>query len=353
MRKLLHCLICGGMILVFSVLSFTHASSQNIHENPVDYLSAIATIHTDMNAKYMAYMSAVAHGRRARKIEKMRGQTLEAITNSRYKTIELPMFKKDNTLRQSSIEYIQLCYSVFNEDYARIVNMEEIAEQSFDQMQAYILLQEKTNEKIRQASEKMQQASKDFAAKNNVTLIDQKSELSEKMEAAAQLNQYINKVFLIYFKCNWQDNELIKAINSKKVTDIEQARNSIIKYAEEGLKALDTLPKFKGDGSLALACRQALQYYRKTAETDIPKITDFFLLEENFNKLKKSIDAKGSQNRTKEDIDAFNKSVKEINMAVNNYNQLNNNLNSNRNRILENWQSTEKSFADTHMPYFK
>lgn len=351
MRKPLCRLLCGSLIML-AFFSFSSVKAQNISENPVDYLTAVGNIQTEMNAKYMAYISAVAHGRRARKIEKMRGQTLEAITNSRYKTIELPLFKKDNTLRQSSIEYIQLCYSVFNEDYAKIVNMEEIAEQSFDQMQAYILLQEKTSEKLKQASDKMQQASKDFAAKNNITLVDKQSELGDKMEVAGELNHYMNRIFLVFFKCNWQDNELIKAINSKKVTDIEQARSSIIRYATEGLQALDTIKNFKGDGSLAMACRQALQFYKKTAETDIPKITDFFLLEENFSKLKKTLDAKG-QNRTKEDVDAFNKAVKEFNTGVNNYNQLNNNLNNNRNRVLENWQSAEKGFADAHMPYYK
>ena len=352
MRKLLCCLFCGFLLLMVSIFSAADASAQNVSENPVDYLSAVGNIQTEMNAKYMAYISAVAHGRRARKIEKMRMQTLDAITNSRYKTIELPYFKKDNSLRQSSIEYIQLCYSVFNEDYAKIVNMEEIAEQSFDQMQAYILLQEKTSEKLKQASDKMQQASKDFAAKNNITLVNKQTELGDKMEIAGELNHYMNKIFLVFFKCNWQDNELIKAINSKKVTDIEQARSAIIKYAVEGLQALDTIKNFKGDGTLAMACRQALQYYKKTAENDIPKVTDFFLLEENFAKQQKTIDAKGS-GRTKEDVDAFNKLVKDFNNGVNAYNKLNNNLNANRNRILENWQSAEKGFADAHMPHYK
>ena len=58
------------------------------------------------------------------------------------------------------MDYIKFCYNVFNDDYAKIVNLEDIAEQSYDEMQAYLLLQEKTNEKINEANDKMSDASK-------------------------------------------------------------------------------------------------------------------------------------------------------------------------------------------------
>ena len=48
-------------------------------------MTAISNAQTEMNQKYMAYMSATAHVRRARKIDKMRQQALESIENSRLK----------------------------------------------------------------------------------------------------------------------------------------------------------------------------------------------------------------------------------------------------------------------------
>jgi hypothetical protein len=192
-------------------------------------MGSISNAHVEMNQKYMAYMSAAAHGRRARKVEKLRQAALASITNSRYKTADLPPYKGDNTLRQSSMDYIQLCYNVFNEDYSKIVNLEEIAEQSIDKMEAYILLQEKTNEKIRQATDKMNTASKTFAAKYGVKIIESKDELGEKMEKANQVNHYVNQVYMVFFKANFQDAEMVKYMNDKKVNDIEQARQRPIK----------------------------------------------------------------------------------------------------------------------------
>ncbi len=349
MKKYTLYILATSMITLF--LFTTLASIAQNTDNPGAYMSSINNAQTEMNQKYMAYMSAVAHGRRARKIEKMRQQTLESITNARYKTVDVPIYKGDNTLRQSSIDYIQLCYKVFNDDYSHIVNMEEIAEQSYDQMQAYILLQEKTSEKIKEASNKMDSAVKQFATKYNVKLVETKDELGEKMSVAGKLNHYTNELYLIFFKCNWQDGKVTDAMNKKKVTDIEQARNALSRYADEGLLALDTLKSFQGDPSLAAACRQALQFYKKAAETDIPKLTDYYLKEENFEKLKKEMDGKSS--KTQADIDAYNKAVKDINASVNSFNQTNTTINNNRTQVVQNWENTEKSFSDTHMPYYR
>jgi exonuclease VII small subunit len=322
-------------------------------ENPGEYITALYSARTDMDAKYMQYMSAASHGRGARKVEKLRQQVLESITQSRYKTTDLPKYKGDNTLRQGSIDYIQLVYRVFNEDYKKIVDMEELAEQSFDEMQAYLLLQEKVSEKLQQASANVQKAVKDFAAKYNVTLQEDKTALGNKLEVAGKLNEYTNDVFLIFLKCNWQDKEMTKAMNNKKLNDVEQARNALLSYANEGLKALDTLKVFNGDPSLANACKEVLKYYKKMAETDMPKLTEFFLKEENFTKMKKSFEAKSAGNRTKEEVDAYNKAVNEYNNGINAFNQVNNKVNKERTQILNTYDAAEKKFNDTHMPYYR
>jgi exonuclease VII small subunit len=343
--------VANLLLLSFLTLSVNNFAQKT--DSPVDYMNAISNAQVEMNQKYMAYSSAVAHGRRAKKVEKMRQQTLESITNARYKTIALPIYKGDNSLRQAGIDYIQFCYNVFSEDYGKIVNMEEIAEQSFDQMQAYILLQEKTGEKLKEASAKMSAAEKAFATKYNINLIEgKKDELGEKMEIAGKLTHYTNQVYLVFFKCNWEYNQIIEALNKKKLNDVEQARNAVIKYAQEGMGALnDSLRSFQNDPALAVACKQSIQYYKKAAETDIPKLLDHCLKQENFDKLKKTMEAKS--NKTQDDINAYNKAVKEINTSVQVFNQTNANLNNGSNQVGQNWQNAEKSFADIHMPYYR
>jgi hypothetical protein len=342
-----------SFLLLFTLAStFGILNAQDL-SNPGDYMTAISNAQTDMNQKYMAYMSATAHVRRARKIDKMRQSALESIENSRENTASLPLYKGDNSLRKSSMDYIKFCYNVFNDDYAKILNLEDIAEQSFDEMQAYLLLQEKTTEKINEANDKMKEATQEFAKKYNVNLIESKNELSEKLDKSGKLNHYRNQLYLIFFKCYWQDGEIVKALNAGKITEAEQGRNSLISFANEGLSGLDSLKSFDGDPALAIACKQILQSYKSMAENDMPKQMDYFLKKENFDKIKKSFDAKSGSDRTKKDVDAYNDGVKEINKATDTYNDINKKMNSQRNDLQKKWDDTEKTFADAHMPYYK
>jgi len=339
--------------LLAALSSVVFVKSSAAQDESVAYMNAISTAQTDMNKSYMAYISASAHSSRKRKIEKLRLETVDNIINCQNTINNLSPYKGDNSLRQSSIDYVQLCYKVFNDDYAHIVNMEDIAERSYDEMQAYLLLQQATNDTLEMAITRMKTAEEGFAKKYGVTLVDQKTELGEKMEQTDRMGRYRDKVYLLFYKCNWEDGQMIDALNQKNVTKVEQDRSALDKYAIEGLAVLDTMKSFDNDGSLVNACHQALAFYKKEAETQIPLLTDFFLKEENFNKLKASMDAKSDSQRTQQDVDNYNKAVTDLNNGVNTFNQVNNDLNNDRNTANGTWDATEKNFIDIHTPYYK
>lgn len=82
----------------------------------------------------------------------------------------------------------------------------------------------------------------------------------------------------------------------------------------------------------------------------MPKLTEFYVKQEDFAKLKKSFDA--GSNHSKEEVDNYNKAIKDINGSVNTFNQLNTKVNKGRTQVVNNWQETEKKFADDHMPHY-
>ena len=342
--------ILALMLAVFCLVKTTKAQTG---DDPVSYMNSIEHLHEDMNSKDMVYQSAAAHGKRLCRVEKLRKQAVDAIDVAMEKTAALPAYKGDNSLRQSSIDFINFCHKIFNDDYAHIVDLEEISEQSVDKLQAYLLLQEKTDQKFAEANATWHKAYHDFASKNNVHIIDSKSDRDLKVETANRLNKYFNALHILFFKCNWENNQLVKSLGSKNVNEVEQCRNALIKYADDGLIGVDTLKAFDGDASMAQTCKECLKGYKKLAETIIPKMTDFYLKEENFKNIKKSFEAKSSSDRTRQDVDAYNKGVKDFNNDVNVYNQNNNEMNNLGAQILNNWSSTEKTFMDNNMPYFK
>jgi hypothetical protein len=339
-------------ILFFSTLfslAFSFRPAAQPFENAGQYMDHINKANADLTAKYLFYLSAVSHGKSARKVEKRRLEVVNAISETRFGIMGMPPWKGDRTLKDTTVAYLKILNSVFNEDYGKIVNMEEIAEQSYDAMEAYLLAQEKAQEKLQQASVKQHEMQKQFAAKNNITLVDNVSELEAKSKIVNEVMDHCNEVYLIFFKCYKQEAYLMEALNQKNIVSMEQNINSLKRFAEQGLEKLKDLKGYNNDASLIVACRNALYFYKKEA-TKGPAMTDFFIKEEGFTKTKKQFDSKPSSKRTQQDVDQFNKAVNDINDALKGFNTTNNELNKERTSTLNDWNKTYSRYMDTYMP---
>jgi len=305
----------------------------------------------NISKKFLSYVSASAHGKREKKVEVLRNKLINEVEESRMNISGMPSFKTDKAYRDSAVSFMKLYYNVLNEDYSKIVDMEEIAEQSYDAMEAFLLAQEKVNEKLEQGNERMKLAQKAFAAKNNITLVDSKGSLDGMMTEVHDLNVYHHQVYLLFFKPYKQEAYLMEAIEKGNITGIEQNKNAQLKYAQEGLEKLNSIKPFKGDNSMVIACKTMLTFYVKEVNDKMSAVSEYFLTKERFEKLKKEFEKKNSP--TKEEVDAYNKGVKDINSASNAFNQNNQLLNQQRKEALNNWSSTEKSFFDEHTPHYK
>jgi hypothetical protein len=338
------------LALALCIIFSSTAIAQDL-ENPGGYMTYIGKAEETIGAKYMSYMSGSSHGKSLRKVEKRRQELLNTIEEMRFKVHDMPAFKGDKTLRESSVNYLKTMYSVFNEDYAKIVNMEEIAEQSYDAMEAYLLVQEKANEKLREAGAKRRLVWDEFAKKNNVNVINSSSELEMKLEKAEKVNSYYHQVYLVFFKSHKQEMYLISALDEKNVNSIEQTRNALIKYTAEGLTKLDDMKPFEGDASLIVACRNVLKFLQDEASDKVGVMTDFIMKSENFEKVKKAFEVIPASKRTQADVNNYNKAVNEMNKGVGQFNGTNKMLNEKRNTMVKMWNTAVKDFLDNHMPY--
>lgn len=169
--------------------------------------------------------------------------------------------------------------------------------------------------------------------------------------AIARLNNYRNKVLIIFYKCNSLDNELAKAISVKNINDIETNRIALLQCADDGIKTLYSMEDFDGDASLKFNCKEALNFYKQTAEYDVSQLSDFFINDEKFNKLKTGVT--GRHKLTEAEIKAYNTEVKNNNAAVTHFKQLSNFIDGNRKLTLKNWNESEKIFTDNHLSYIK
>lgn len=333
---------------MMSLLLITRIAGAQDFDNAVKYLSFISKNQREVSVKYLSYMSAASHGRSMRKVEKRRADLINSIYETRVRIYGMPTFKGDKQLRDSAVGYLKILYSVFNEDYSKIVNMEEIAEQSYDNMEAYLLAQQKAGERLQQAQAAYAQAEKVFAANNNITLVDTESELQEKLKTIDKLSSYYNEIYLTFFKAYKQEVYLVEAIVAKNTNAIEQNRNALLKYAQEGIDKFSAMKGFNNDRALEAVCRQLMQFYKDEAEKIVPKMSDFLLKLENFKTIQKSFE---TAERTKESVNNYNKAVDDMNRSSVVFNNASDQLNSRRSEMISSYNETVKSFMDTYMPY--
>lgn len=313
------------------------------------YLDAIDVEFGAISKEMMSYISAVNHGKSARKVEKRRTELVLQTKESERKVRTLKPFEGETRLRDSVAAYFRMCNLIINRDYSKIVNMEEIAEQSYDAMEAYLLAKEKAGERISLAYDAAEKEYYAFAASQNIRIIENESKLSQKLKETGEVNDYHDKVYLLFFKSYKNEAYMLEAMNKGNVGAIEQTRNALLTSAKEDLEKLAKVQAFKNDVSLKRATQDMLNFYAMEAEK-MSTTVDFFLAQESFEKQKKAIESKGASKRTQEDVDTYNKAVNDFNQKVKQSNQLNEELNKKRNSFLKEWNARSEEFLDKHTP---
>jgi len=312
------------------------------------YLDDIGSQFENITADMWDYSAAVAHGKSARKVEKRRKEVLTSISEAKKKVESMSGFEGDKTFRDAVIAYLKLDYNVMNNDYAKIVDMEEVAEQSYDAMEAYLLAQEMATQKLHAANDELNAKQSSFAGAHGITITESKDKTSQKLEAAGLVFKYYNKAYLIFFKSYKQEAYMIDAMNKNDLNALKQNADALAKNSAEGIKKFDSLQPFNGDGSLKTEGIEMMKFYKSEATKDCPVMIAYSVKKENFDKMKKSFDAKS--NHSQAEANEFNKSVAELNKANTDYQKVNQDLNNKRNDLLNKWNETVARFLDKQVP---
>lgn len=320
------------------------------HQTAGDYLDYINSEQQRISTDMMQYISAANHGKSARKVEKRRTELLEQIRQSELNIRKLKPFGGNHQLRDSIAKSLKIYQIILREDYGKIVNLEDIAEQSYDAMEAYLLAKEKAGEHMQKVGDAAEVEFRAFANANNIKIVEGKSKVGEKLNAAGEVNRYQNQIYLLFFKSYRYDLNMMEAVQKGDVNAIEQNRNALLTSTTEDLSKLGPIQAFKGDLSIKNSCQQLLNYYKTVANSKISELVDFILAKEKFEKAKKAIDSKKPNERTQQEIDAYNKAVNEFNAKINKSNQLNKEIYDKKSALLKAWNDSVDAFLNKHTP---
>lgn len=339
-----------SLALVLVACSITFGYTQTYEA--LTYLETIGNEFYEISHSSMSYTSAASHGKSARKVDKRRTDLINTIKVAEAKIRKMKPFAGDASFRDSVVAYLVLDRIVMTEDYGKILNMEEIAEQSYDDMEAYLLAKERAEEKLETAYDRVSEQQKLFAFKNNIKIVEGTSKLSRKLEKSGKVLNYYNKIYLLFFKSYKNEAYLMDAVSRKDISAMEQTKNALLASAEQDLGKIGPLPAFNGDNTIKTACQQLLAFYKMEASQKIQEVINFQLKKENYDKMREALEAKRPADRTKQDVDNFNKMVKEYNDSVNKINAMHNDLNKKRADSLEKWNNASENFLDKHIPKY-
>ena len=331
---------------------FLNGNAQSTAKDPFAYLNKISEGQNKIMQDYLAYISAVSHGKSAKKVAQKRSELLSAVTSSRARVSHLPEFDGDTMLRYTAFNYLNMTYVVLKEDYAKIMDLEEIAEQSYDNMEAYLTMQKKAGEKVEEAYAQFDKKFHAFALKNNIRIEENNTEEAKKMAKVGRVNDYYNEVYLAFFKCSKGEMYMIDATTKKDLNAIEQTKVALQKYIGESTEKLNAIAPFEGDASFLTITKKLIEFYQSEVKDKMPIVADFMLKSEKFEKLKAAMEKKSASERTQQDVDQYNAAVNDMNAAVNNYNKVNTELNNTRSRLINEWNKVGAAFKDKHMPVY-
>lgn len=334
-------------ILTLTILVASMAA--NAQGGPVAYMNQFTQEYSIIQDDMWDYTRTVSHGRSARKVEKRRMELIESSTQALNKAKRIGDYEGDLEFKEAVVKYFTIINLVLKEDYEKIVDMEEIAEQSYDLMEAYMMARDAASDKQQEAAEMVNSAQEAFAEKHDIELIKAEDGTDSKMTIAGRVYDHYNQVYLIFFKSNKQELYMIDAISTEDLSAIEQNREALKATAAEGLKKLQTVEAYNSDKSMIEATEALFKFYQKEVE-DAQLAIDFFLKKENFDKIKEAFDQIKEKNRTQADADKFNNAVNELNAAVEAYNATNEKNNKTRSNLISDWNSTAEKFADRHVP---
>ncbi|MCB0822659.1 MAG: hypothetical protein KDC09_08180 [Bacteroidales bacterium] len=337
-------------MLVFSFMLLNNITRAQRFESALAYMEYIGEQYTNINEELWDYIKAAAHKKNVAKIESRRRELVNTTKAAAARISRLPDYEGDGSYRDSVVAYLNISHLLLDEDYEKIVDLEKIAEESYDLMEAYMEAKKQANEKATQAHERLQVEQQAFADTYGITLIDTENKLSQKLEKANEVYDYYNEIYLIFFKSYKQESYLLDAISRSDYSALEQNRTTLENFASEGIKELARKGSIDGDYTLKQATQRLLTFYKKEAGQTMEDFAAFFLTMEKLQQIQAVMEKKSKSQLTQKEVDDYNKLVKDYNTMVKKYNETNQKLNDERNDLINEWNKVADKFINKHVP---
>jgi hypothetical protein len=245
-------------------------------KNAGDYNNFIMKEMTATVRKNFEYISFSVHSEEYDQLEAKRSDVVREINKSKESIRKMPPLEGDTRLRDVSVEVLEEYKNAFELDYKSIIGLKRKSKDSYESMEIYFEAQDKAEEKVNKATEKLRKAQHVYAEKNNMKVVDTKSDdsLEVKMKRVVAVNNYWRGIFLDYFKVSKEYDMLWDILPQQKASAISRQREQVLKTIDQIVPKLKALPDFNKDVEYRDQTIAIVEYYRKAASEDFQRIIE-------------------------------------------------------------------------------
>lgn len=330
-------------ILLFLLVFFcvpNYAFSQN---KSLKYMKEIQSILNDSKKEVFQYLKVIVKGRNIKKVESKREKLIDKIDSEHEKFLKI----EESKLKQSGLQYLSTLKIVLTDDYAKIMDIEEIAEQSYDNMEAYFTMQEKANEKLHEAWDNFDTAFHRYARANDIKIIESEPDKkSQKIRKMSETLKYSNHIYLIYLKCHYQEKYMLQSMAAEDINAMSQNMDAQKTLLKSSIDKVGALKPFDHDSRMIHATKYLFKFYKDEVEKDFVAIQDFFILKSKYNAAKKNHESLKESDRASNL--AFEKISQEFSLGIIKYNETVKRVNLERSKQIKDWFDILKEFNTDH-----
>lgn len=337
-------------IAIIISIVWSYISIAQEFTTPLDYLNYISQQQEYLMQKSWDYTHTVAHSKSISKIDKGQKELIRAVEKSLSKIKKMPAFANNSELRDAVVTYLEGNLSVYKNEYQKMIDLKEVTLTSYNALENYLQIRELANKKLDTNLETYRQAQQHFADAFGITLMNVETDLSKKIDKANEVIDYQDQLYLIFFKSLIAEDKLIESFAHEDAALIEKNNEELKKAITEGRKKLIDYPNFEGDNTLTQTVAAIFSFYEEETNTHIPELLNYYQAKEKFEAMDTAIKEMPQSQRTAKVIDAYNKSVKEMNKEVKGFNKTQQKLNTLRSKTLLGWNANTLTFFDHHIP---
>ncbi len=331
-----------GLLFITVLLSGVSAQTKE------EYLETVATQYHKIAFDTWEYTKKVKNSEDIALLEPTRKKLIEQTQSAIIQLKGVGAWEGDASLRDAVMRHYETNLKVLQHGYPLLGDLAIYKNKSAFEMNKYLVKEKKLRDDLIATNEPAELAQKKFTRLQKINITAKTKGLAGRMKKANSAYDYYDKIFMMTFESAKHDAELVEVLQKKDIKKIEAVRLKLLKSTKQGLESIARIKPYGNDDRMKMPTKQLLEFYKEEAQELVPSQVEFFKAKEVFEDHVAKM--KSKKNRTKQEVDNFNKEMRGLKKKTELYNRENHKVNARRTYVVNVWNNDARNFIELNVP---